>query len=211
MSHRQASWEKAGHTLIQKFNKRGMDAYYCATKPEACQKILELIPEGASISWGGSESMVEAGVMDAIREKDYTLIDRGLAKNFQETRQLYAKAVLSDYFLMSANAFTTSGELVNVDGAGNRVACLAFGPAHVIVLASMNKMCATVEDAYRRVRTFASPANAIRVNVNSPCAKTGLCADCLSPDCICCQVEITRRSRIPGRIIVVLCGEELGY
>ena len=211
MSHRITSWERAQATLIKKFNKRGMDAYYCATKEEACQKILDLMPENSSIAWGGSESMVEAGVMDAIRNKNYQLIDRSLAKNFQETRELFSQAVMADYFLMSSNAFTIDGELVNIDGAGNRVACLACGPAHVIGLASMNKMCANVEDAVRRVRTLATPPNAIRVNVNTPCAKTGVCADCNTPETICCQIEITRRSRIQGRIIVVLCGEELGF
>ena len=155
--------------------------------------------------------MVEAGVMDAIRNQNYRLIDRSLAKNFQETRELFSQAVMADYFLMSSNAFTVDGELVNIDGAGNRVACLAFGPSHVIVLASMNKMCANVEDAVRRVRTLATPPNAIRVNANTPCAKTGVCADCNIPESICCQIEITRRSRIQGRIIVVLCGEELGF
>ena len=188
-----------------------MDAYYCATKEEACQKILDLMPENSSIAWGGSESMVEAGVMDAIRNQNYRLIDRSLAKNFQETRELFSQAVMADYFLMSSNAFTVDGELVNIDGAGNRVACLAFGPSHVIVLASMNKMCANVEDAVRRVRTLATPPNAIRVNADTPCAKTGVCADCNIPESICCQIEITRRSRIQGRIIVVLCGEELGF
>ncbi len=211
MSHQKTSWEKAGATLIKKFEKRGIHAFYCPSKEEACQKILELMPKGSSVTWGGSESMVESGVMDALKEQDYTLIDRSIAKNFQETREIFSKAVLADFYLMSTNAFTADGVLVNIDGAGNRVACLAFGPEHVIVLASMNKMCASVEDAIHRVRTFASPANALRVNADTPCSKAGVCSDCLSPDCICCQIEVTRKSRIPGRIIVVLCGEPLGY
>lgn len=211
MSHREASWEKAGNTLIKQFQKRGMDAYYCPTAEEACQKVLDLMPEGSVITWGGSESIVEAGVMEAVKKKNYTLIDRSEAKNFQENREIFSKAVLADYYLMSTNAFTADGMLVNIDGAGNRVACLAFGPSHVIVLASMNKMCAGTEDAIRRIRTLASPANSIRVKADTPCSKTGVCSDCLSPDCICCQIEITRKSRIPGRIIVILCGEELGY
>lgn len=211
MSHQTASWEKAGNTLIKKFEKRGIDAFYCPTKEEACKKVFDLMPEGSSVTWGGSESMVEAGVMESIKNKNYKLIDRSSAKNFQETREIFSQAVLADYYLMSTNAFTTDGILVNIDGAGNRVACLAFGPKHVIILASMNKMCTSVKDAVDRIRTFASPANSLRVNAETPCSKTGVCSDCLSPDCICCQIEITRKSRIPGRIIVILCGEPLGY
>lgn len=202
---------KAADTLTKAFKKHGMDACYCSTIEEAREKILSLIPEGSSITWGGTESMVEAGVLDAVRNGNYNIIDRKDAKTPEEARALYGKIVCADYFLTSTNAFTANGELVNVDGASNRVACIAHGPSKVIVLASMDKMCASVEDAYNRVRTLASPPNAIRVGANTPCAKTGICGDCLSPDCICCQILVTRYSRVPGRIQVVLCGEKLGF
>lgn len=211
MSYITDSWELAAGQVMKKFKQRGMDAYYCATKEEAKEKILKLMPKGSTVAAGGSESMIQAGVMETVKGSDYHFIDRTAAKTPEETRQLYAKAVCADYFLMSTNAFTKAGELVNVDGMANRVACLSYGPSHVIVLASMNKMCSNVEDALERIHTLACPPNALRVKADTPCAKTGICADCLSPQCICCQTVITRFSRIPGRIIVILTGESLGF
>lgn len=211
MSFQSESYELAAETLKKAFAKHGMESCYCATAEEAREKILSLIPEGSSITWGGSESMVEAGVLDAVKQGNYEIIDRKTAKTPEESRALYGKMVCADYFLTSTNAFTKDGMLVNIDGASNRVACIAHGPAHVIVLASMDKMCANVEEAVNRIHTFAAPPNALRVNVQTPCAKTGICGNCLSPDCICCQVLVTRYSRVPGRIQVVLCGEKLGF
>ncbi len=211
MSYKAAAYENAAKTLIPQFEKRGMTACYCATKEEACRKILELMPAGSSIAWGGSESMVEAGVMDAIKEGDYQLIDRHSGKTPEEARAIYGRMVCADFHLMSTNAFTKDGMLVNIDGASNRVACLAYGPKQVIVLASMNKLCDDAESAVKRIRTQACPANAIRVGVKTPCAVTGICSDCLSPGCICGQILITRKSMVQGRIIVILCGDELGF
>ncbi len=211
MSYIKESREKAAASLEKAFTRRNMKFYYCPTIEEAKAQVLSMIPEGSSVSWGGSESMEEAGIIQAVREGSYDAIDRKSAKTPEESRALYGKIVCCDYFLTSTNAFTKDGELINIDGAANRVACISHGPANVIVLASMDKMCASVEDALRRVRTLASPPNAIRVKAQTPCAKTGVCADCLSPDCICCQILVTRFSRVPGRIQVVLCGEKLGF
>lgn len=211
MSFIQQNHEIAAETVIKKFAKRGMEAFYCATKEEAKEKVLSLIPEGSSVTWGGTESMVEAGVCEAISTGNYDFIDRKSAKTPEEARALYGKIVCADYFLTSANAFTKEGELVNIDGASNRVACIAHGPAHVIVLVSMDKMCSTVEECISRIHTQAAPPNALRVKANTPCAKTGICADCLSPDCICCQTLVTRFSRNPDRIKVILCHEKLGF
>ena len=210
MSFKAAACENAAKTLIPKFEKRGMSACYCATKEDACKKVLELMPKGASVTWGGSESMVEAGVMNAIRNGDYEIIDRHAGKTPEEARAIYGKMVCADFHLMSTNAFTKDGMLVNIDGAANRVACLAYGPKNVIVLASLNKMCEDVEAAVKRIRSQACPPTALRVGAQTPCAETGMCADCLSPDCICDQIMITRMSRIRGRIKIVLCGEPLG-
>lgn len=211
MSYVNESRKLAAETVIKKFAKRNMEAFYCETKEEAMKQVLSLIPEGTSVTWGGTESMEEAGVCEAIRTGNYNFIDRKSAKTPEEARALYGKIVCADYFLTSTNAFTTDGELVNVDGASNRVACIAHGPAHVIVLASMDKMCATVEDCVNRIHTHAAPPNAVRVGVDTPCSKTGICANCVSPSTICCQTLVTRYSRVPGRIKVVLCGEKLGY
>lgn len=211
MSYISESNKAAAETVMKKFEKRGISSHYCETASEAKNLILNLIEKGASVSWGGSESMVEAGVLDAVKSGDYQVIDRSSAKTPEEARALYGKIVCSDYYLMSTNAFTRDGILVNIDGAANRVACLAHGPRKVIILASMNKLCSDVDSAIKRIRTAACPPNALRVGINTPCAKTGLCSECLSPESICDQILITRMSRIPGRIIVVLTGEPLGF
>lgn len=211
MSHVKTARENAAKTLIKAFQRHGMEACYCANASDAKEKIISLIPEGSSVTWGGSESLAQAGVCDAIVNGNYDFIDRKTAKTPEEARALYGKIVCADYFLTSTNAFTKDGMLVNIDGASNRVACIAHGPAHVIVLASMNKLCSSVEDAVKRIRTHACPPNAVRVGVSTPCAKTGVCGDCLSPECICCEILVTRYSRVPGRIQIVLCGEELGF
>ena len=156
-------------------------------------------------------SVIECGLMDAIHQKNYDLIDRDTAKTPEEAREMYAKQVMADYYLMSTNAITMNGELVNIDGRANRVSCLCWGPQNVIIIAGMNKVATDVEDAIKRVRNIAAPANTVRLNRNTPCAQTGKCGDCYSPDCICSQVLVTRRSSTPNRIKVILVGEELGY
>ena len=163
------------------------------------------------IGWGGSESIKECGLMDGIHKGDYELLDRSLARTPEEARQIYAKTVLADYYLMSTNAITTDGTLINIDGNGNRVACLIQGPSHIIIVAGMNKVVTGVPEGVARVRNMASPANAIRLERRLPCAVSGTCHDCLSPECFCNQIVVTRRSMHPGRIKVYLVGEELGY
>ena len=169
------------------------------------------MPEGASITWGGSESIKECGLMDAIKGANYELIDRADAKTPEEDRIMYSRQVMADFFLMSSNAITIDGELVNIDGRANRVSLLCWGPQNVIVIAGMNKIASDVESAIQRVRDAAAPPNTVRLNKNTPCAQTGRCGNCYSPDCICSQIVITRRSSTPKRIKVILVGEELGY
>ena len=211
MSHKLTAYEKQAQTIIRNLEKRNMEGFYYSTAAECRQAILESIPNGSVISWGGSESIKECGLMDAIRGGDYQLIDRSLAKTPDESRVLYSQAVLSDYYLMSSNAITLDGELINIDGNGNRVACLIQGPSHVILVVGMNKVVTDVKSGIARVRNMASPANAIRLGRNLPCAGTGICHDCLSPDCFCNQIVITRRSGHTGRIRIYLTGESLGY
>lgn len=212
MSFKTERWKLAAPSLIKNFKKRGMDACYCETAEEACQKVLSLIPEGALVTCGGSETLNETGIFRAVSEGTYEFIDRKAAKTPEEARALYGKIVCADYFLMSTNAFTKDGELINIDGNGNRVACLITGPEHVIIVTGMNKLCESVEDAIARIHDTAAPPNAVRVGCKDTiCMKTGICGECLSPDCICCQTVITRKSRTKGRIIVILVGEELGF
>lgn len=204
-------YENQAATIIKNLEKRNMEGYYCPDGASTVQTALSLMPEHSVISWGGSMTLNETGLMEQLQKRDYTLIDRMTASTPEERRELYAKATLADYYLMSTNAITLDGQLVNIDGAGNRVACLIHGPENVIILAGMNKVCPDVESAIRRVKNCATPPNTVRLNCKTPCAVTGICGDCLSPETICCQEVITRYSRIKGRIKVILIGEEYGY
>jgi len=208
---KQKYYENVANTIIQNLNKRQMEGYYCPDKKSALQKALELMPKGSSISWGGSMTLIETGLMDAIQNKDYKIINRDLATTLEEQRKTYGEICCSDFFLMSTNAITLNGELINIDGRGNRVAFLCYGPQNVLILAGMNKVVSDIESGFKRVRNIASPPNTVRLNKKTPCAITGKCEDCYSPDCICSQFVVTRRSGVPNRIKVILIGEELGY
>ena len=211
MSPKEIAKQNLANTIIKNMEKKNLEAYYCATSAEAVEKALSLMPEGASITWGGSESIKECGLMDAIQAANYELIDRTDAKTPEEDRIMYSRQVMADFFLMSSNAITIDGELVNIDGRANRVSLLCWGPQNVIVIAGINKIASDVESAIQRVRDAAAPPNTVRLNKNTPCAQTGRCGNCYSPDCICSQIVITRRSSTPKRIKVILVGEELGY
>ncbi len=204
-------YENAANTVIANLKKRQMEGYYCPDCQTAVKKVLELIPEGSSIGWGGAMSLEESGLMKALKEGNYRLIDRALAKSPKESKEIFAQIFGADFFLMSTNAITLDGVLVNMDGRANRVSFLCYGPEHVIILAGVNKIAPDLDSAIKRVRNVASPANAVRLQRKTPCAITGKCADCQAPDCICSQLVITRRSQVKGRIQVVLVGEELGY
>ena len=211
MTPKQLAFQSAAESIIKNLEKRNMEGYFFETGAECVKAITDLIEEDSQISWGGSESIKECGLLDALKKGNYTLIDRLTAKSPEESRELYVKAALSDYYLMSTNAITMDGELINIDGNGNRVACLIHGPKHIIIVAGMSKVVSDVEAGYARVRDIATPANTKRLNKNTPCFHTGRCGDCLSPECICNQVVITRRSGHPGRIKVFLVAEDLGY
>lgn len=211
MSYLTTAYEKQAQTIISNLAKRNMEGSYYNTAAECTRAVLESIPKRSVISWGGSESIKECGLMDAIRNGDYQLIDRSAVKTPDESRVLYSQAVLSDYYLMSSNAITLDGELINIDGNGNRVACLIQGPSHVLLIVGMNKVVTDVKSGIARVRNTASPANAVRLDRKLPCAASGVCHDCLAPDCFCNQIVVTRRSGHTGRIKVYLVGEPLGY
>ena len=203
---------QANH-VIEEMKKRNFEAFYCETREEALEKALSLIEKGSVVANGGSMTLEEIGLLSYIKvhSEDYNFIDRSLAKTDEEKRKCHAKSVLADYYLMSANAFTEDGQLVNIDGNGNRVSCLCFGPKHVIVVVSMNKMVPTVEDAYKRIREYACSPNCIRLGLNTPCALTGFCKECISDSSICAEFVTTRMSRYPDRIKVILVGEPLGF
>ncbi len=211
MSPKKVYYENLADTIIEKFNKRGIEGYYCHNAEEALLTAKRFLTPGCSISWGGSQTIKEIGLLDALDEADYILYDRDTAKTPEERSLMYSKTVTADYYFMSSNAITMDGQLVNVDGFGNRVACLITGPKNVIVIAGMNKVAVDVDAAIDRARNMAAPPNTVRLNKKTPCAETGKCANCLSEDCICSHIVVTRRSGIPGRIKVILVGEELGY
>ncbi len=203
MNPKQDAMQKQAQTLIKQLDKRNMKGHYFASAEECKAYVLNLIPTSASVANGGSMTIIDMGLLDAVKTGPYNYIDR--------MSEPYSKVVDADYFLMSTNAITQEGELVNIDGAGNRVASLIYGPKNVLVIAGMNKVVTDIPDAFHRVRNIASPANTTRLNRHTPCEKTGQCEDCLSNDCICNQFVITRRSGIKDRIKVLLIGEELGY
>ena len=204
-------YKKLAHTVIPRFAKRNMEAVYCETAEEAKKAVLDMIPEGSTVTNGGSVTLNELGILEALQNGNYSYIVKSTSSDPKEVQAQYAVQAQCDYFLMSTNAFTAEGELVNIDGNANRLAMLLYGPSHVIIVAGMNKFAMTREDALDRVRNIASPPNCVRLGRKTPCAATGLCGDCHSADCICCQEVITRHSHVDGRIRIVLVGEDLGF
>lgn len=211
MSAKKTYYENLADSLIEKFNKRGIEGYYCDNGEEALLMAKRFLTPGCSISWGGSQTIEEIGLLSELHNSDYILYDRSTAHTPEEKSLMYSKIVTSDYYFMSSNAITLDGQLVNIDGAGNRVACLITGPKNVIIIAGMNKIVTDVNTGIERVRNMASPPNTVRLDLDTPCAELGRCTNCLVEDCICCEIVITRKSRIPGRIKVILVGEVLGY
>ena len=207
-----ANISKRNDLLSQKVIKglasRNMTGYYAKTKEEALQMALELIPEGSSVTMGGGMSVHEIGLVKALKEGNYNFIDRD---EMEDKRAAMLFAYDADVFLMSANAMTEDGILVNIDGNANRVSALAQGPRKVIVIAGMNKICDDVDGAMKRARNVAAPINAQRFGLDTPCSRTGACMNCKSPDTICCQFLITRYSRHAGRIHVILVNDSLGF
>ena len=194
--------------VIKGLESRNMSGYYAESKEAALACALELIPTGSSVTMGGAMSAHEIGLVAALKEGDYNFIDRDEA---DDPRAAMLAAYDADVFLASANAITEDGILVNIDGNSNRVSAIAQGPRKVVFIVGMNKVCDDVDGAMKRARNVAAPINAQRFGLNTPCAKTGACADCKSPDTICCQFLITRFSRHEGRIHVILVNDSLGF
>ncbi len=199
-----------GKKIIENLKKRHIDAYYCDSADEAIQQVLALMPSGSSITWGGSETIRKMGLVDAIHAADYKVYDRDRAATEEEKLSIYLKAFSSDFYLSSANAISEDGVIVNIDGNGNRVAAITWGPKRVIFVIGVNKVAQTVDAALSRARGTASPTNTARFNINTPCKVDGVCHNCRSTDCICNYIHFLRHSP-KGRHIVVLVGEELGY
>ena len=200
-----------GEQLIKNLKTRNMEGFYAETKEEALKKALELIPEGSTVTWGGSMSIQEIGLKDAVCQGNYKEYDRENARTPKEKRSIALAAYDCDFFLTSVNAVSEDGVLVNIDGNANRVSAIAYGPKNVLMIVGMNKVVKDLDSALSRARNEAAPINAQRFGLDTPCSRTGACFDCKMPDTICCQFLITRYSKHPGRIKIIFVGEELGF
>lgn len=207
---KELTYEKRGKILVKNLQSRHFDACYCATREEALKMALQWIPEGSTVGWGGAMSAQQIGLTDAVKNGPYVAVDRDSCKTPEERAALMHKQLGVDVYLTGANGMSLDGQMVNIDGTGNRVAAIAFGPKTVLVIVGMNKVMDTLEEAVRRARTVAAPLNQQRFLLDNPCTVTGTCADCKSATCICNQIIITRNCRPQGRIKFVLVGEDLG-
>ncbi|MEA4846849.1 MAG: lactate utilization protein [Clostridiaceae bacterium] len=197
---------------IENLEKNNISAYKVEDEAEALKKVGELIPEGSSIGIGGSMTLFEVGAIDLIRKGNYEVLDRykeGLTP--AEMKEIFRKGFFADAYLTSSNAVTENGELYNVDGTGNRVAPMIYGPDRVIVIVGINKIVKDIEEAVLRVEETAAPANNKRLSKNNPCTKTGHCMDCSSEGRICNDYVVIRRQGVKGRIHVIIVNKELGY
>ena len=203
---------------VKALRENRMDACWVRNKAEALEKVKELLPAGAVVSNGGSMTLAECGIMDLLRSGDYDFLDRE-AVSREELPALFRKVFSADAYLMSSNAVTEQGELYNVDGNGNRVSALIFGPETVIVVAGANKIVPDIPAAVQRVKRLAAPVNAMRLHQETPCSKCGTCAGvkgdfaagCKAEQRICCSYVVSGYQRFPNRIKVILVAENLGY
>lgn len=200
--------EKLAQKVIKGLNSRNMTGYYASSAEEAKKIALDLIPEGSTVTMGGGMSVHEIGLVDALKNGNYNFLDRDQA---EDKRAAMLAAYDADFFLSSCNAITEDGVLINIDGNSNRVSAIAQGPKKVLFIVGMNKVCSDVDGAMKRARNVAAPINAQRFGLDTPCAKTGSCMNCKSPDTICCQFLVTRFSRHADRIHVILVNDSLGF
>jgi L-lactate utilization protein LutB len=204
-------YSKLGPAVVKALGERFFEAYYFDSTEEAADKILSLIPKDHQVSWGGSKTLLDLGIQARLEKEGYNLLDRDKAQSPEERTEIMRRALLCDTYLCGTNAIAEDGRLVNIDGYGNRVAAMIFGPKQVIIAVGMNKVVKTYENALERARTIAAPLNIQRfAQLKTPCNEAGTCADCSSPDTICSYFVTTRICKPAGRIKVVLIGKDLG-
>jgi L-lactate utilization protein LutB len=202
---------KLGARVVKALQNRHFEAWYVDDPREAAEKVLSLIPKDHTVSWGGSLTVSGLGIQERLVKAGYRVLDRDLAETPAERQEIMRQALLCDTYLSSSNAISEDGQLVNIDGNGNRVAAMIYGPRQVIVVAGMNKVVKTLEDAVSRARTIAAPLNQQRFpSQKTPCNETGSCANCVVPDSICTFIVHTRLCKPAGRIKVLLVGADLG-
>lgn len=198
--------------VIKNLEKSNMNGYLVKDEKELIEKIEEIVKEGATVSVGGSMTLFETGIIDYLREGRYVFSDRykeGITR--EELLDVYREAFSVDAYFTSTNAITEAGELYNVDGNGNRVAAMLFGPKKVIVIAGTNKIVADMDEAIKRVREIAAPLNTKRLDRKTPCVKTEKCMDCGSKERICNEYTVIGRQGDSQRIHVIFLDKKLGY
>ncbi|MFC1857634.1 lactate utilization protein [Thermodesulfobacteriota bacterium] len=208
-------WKIRMESLKAALESNNFEAFITESAAAAKQMVLEdIIPQlnARSISWGGSMTLMDTGLYDALKNaSDMEIIDTAdrsvPPEEFIERRR---QSLLVDLFFMGTNAITETGQLVNLDMLGNRVAALTFGPKNVIVLVGRNKIVGELEDAFERIKAYAAPVNAMRLDMKTPCAKTGICEECKAPARICNTWTLTEKSFPKGRVKIVLINEDLG-
>ena len=204
--------QKLAEKMIKNLKRRNMEAFYCPTGKNAVEKVSELIADGSTVTWGGTATIRDLGIPQTLKNRStLNVLDRDTVETPEEKVQMYLKAFTSDVYLTSANAISEDGVIVNIDGNGNRVAAISWGPKKVIFVIGLNKVAQTIEAAIARARGIASPINSQRFDINTPCRIDGTCHNCNSPESICSYVHILRNSRYGNRHIVILVGEDLGY
>ena len=204
--------ELLAQKLIKNLERRHIEACYCKTGEEAVKKVSELIADGSTVTWGGTATVRDLGIPQVLKDRGtLNVLDRDLVESPEEKQEMYLRAFTADVYLTSANAISEDGVIVNIDGNGNRVAAITWGPKKVIFVIGLNKVAQTVEAALSRARGTASPINAQRFDMKTPCCVDGTCHNCNSADSICSYVHFLRNSRNQGRHVVVLVGESLGY
>ncbi|SHE86594.1 lactate utilization protein [Clostridium fallax] len=204
--------DKKIERTIKALENNNINGFYVKDNIELIDKIKELVEEGATVTCGGSVTLFETGVIDHLRTSRYKFLDRYKENLTQdEVKKIYRGAFSADAYFTSSNAITEDGEIYNVDGNGNRVAAMLYGPDKVIIIAGINKIVPDLNCAIERNRRIAAPANAKRLNKNTPCAKLGYCMECSSEDRICLEYTLIKRQKIKGRINVIFLDKELGY
>ena len=201
---------RIAENVLEGLKKRNMEGYYCESREEAVKLVTDMIGKNDLVSWCGSSTVKELGILERLKERGTFMLEYPEEEKKEAGSPVFKEVAGADYFLMGTNAITVSGELVNIDGASNRVSSLLHGPKHVIIVAGLNKIVKTVEDGIDRIQTSACPVIADMTGRKTPCGVKGICTDCQSPECMCCNIVITRRSRYTGRIRVILVGEDLG-
>ena len=205
-------WQTRSEAVIQRLKNNRMDGAFIPEASQLPEAVLAEIPPGSTVAMGGSVTIVETGVLDALRKADINLIDRhapGLSHD--QLMPLLKQGLTADVFVSGVNAVSESGELVFVDATCNRVAPILFGPSKVILVSGANKIVPDVESGLTRITHYVAPTNSHRLNRKTPCAKTGVCEDCSSPDRICNATVVIHKQAVKDRIKLFLVGEELGY